>query len=120
MGGNKSKPGLNLVVLRSPQPLRLRDFYQNLLETIFEEHTDHGPIHYGAELGEVYLEIYPTKEKDGSRDGIGFQVGSLEEAIARVGREFLYKAPMQSSFGRTAMLKDPDARIIHLAERNRT
>ncbi|MBI4918459.1 glyoxalase/bleomycin resistance/extradiol dioxygenase family protein [archaeon] len=113
---SEAKPSLNLLILRSQNVDLLRDFYQTLLQVSFEQHTDHGPVHYGMQVGSVYLEIYPTKKELAQLDSPGFSVKNLDEIIARVEAKYLHKAPVDSSFGRFAIIKDPDNRLVHLVE----
>lgn len=110
------KRSLNLVVLRSPDLERAKSFYENLLSCKFDEHLDHGPKHYGISLGEVYLEIYSTKENRPSIDSFGFHVPSIDEVINKLGNECIHRAARESSFGRYAIIKDPDNRLVHISE----
>ena len=113
---SQDNPRVNLIVLRSTHQERLRDFYQNILDVQFEQHTDHGPMHYGANIGNVYFEIYPSKEATHQKDSIGFSVHGLDSIIEKTGRQYLHRPPQLSQFGRSAILKDPDGRLVHLTE----
>lgn len=107
---------LNLVVLRSKDIEGLRSFYSKLLSAEFEEHTDHGPRHYGTQIGETYLEIYTTKQTQGQLDSVGFGTDGLEATIERVGREYIHRPAADTPQGRAATLKDPDGRLVFLVE----
>ncbi len=115
-GKNSSR--LNLVVIRSTDIDRLRDFYSALLgvEFVPEKHGD-GPRHYSCQLGDVVLEIYPARDNVPSQESVGFLVPNLEEALKRVELTHIHKAPMQTDYGRLAVIRDPDGRMVHLEER---
>ena len=112
----ESMARLDLLILRSENIKRLKEFYSSLLMTKFEKHADHGPAHYGAILGEVLIELYPTKKRISNLDSPGFKVGNIDEVIQRVGNQCVYREPYQNSYGKFAMLKDPDGRLVHLTE----
>ena len=69
-------------------------------------------------LGRVYFELYPTRQTQKPIDSIGFQVESLDTTIERLGEGCLHKYPTDSNFGRFAILRDPDSRLVHLTEAN--
>ena len=106
----------NLFILRSPFPERLKSFYESLLKTTFEHHTDHCSSHYAASLGDVVIEIYLTKSALPAHDGIGFRVESIKAAIERVGEQYVRRPTAQSPYGLATLLRDPDNRIVHLTE----
>ena len=106
----------NLIILRTPDIERLRDFYARLLQVTFTRHTDHGPEHYAAPLKGLTIEIYPTKRRLEQLDGQGFSVLNLETILARVDKTALHQAPFETPVGRSAMIKDPDGRLIYLTE----
>ncbi len=107
---------INLLVLRSSDIEKLKNFYEKLLEVKFESHTDHGPLHYGALIGSVLLELYSTKKELLQLDSPGFSVSGLENVIARVEPKYVHKQSYDSDFGRMAILKDPDNRLVFLVE----
>ena len=110
------KPQINLIILRTQNLDRLKNFYEKLLDTKFDEHTDHGPIHYGSKFGEVYLEIYPTKKNIAQLDGLGFKVSDLEATLKCVDRKNIHKEIENTDLGLTAIIKDPDNRLIYLTQ----
>jgi predicted enzyme related to lactoylglutathione lyase len=109
--------GINLLILRSRDIERLKDFYQILLGIEFEKHTDHGALHYGAQIGNVYMEIYPTKTKHMPPDSPGFVVDNLEDALSRVDTKHIHSKFLDAPYCKTAMVRDADNRLIHLTER---
>ena len=54
-------PRLNLIVLRSPEPVKSVAFYQLLGIGFEQEQHGTGPVHWAAETGSVVLEIYPAQ-----------------------------------------------------------
>ncbi len=112
----KKMSSYNLTILRSNKVEQLVTFYSRLLEVNFDEHTDHGPTHHGTQVGDVYLEIYRTKNLQGQLDGIGFAMSELEKALERVGKEHLHQSIQRNGNNISAMLKDPDGRIVFLTE----
>jgi len=115
MGEGMSK--LNLVVLRTKDKARLKDFYQGIFNVEFDEHEDHCSRHYGVRVGEVYLEVYQTKSEMGQLDGLGFEVRDLEISLGLAGNDYVQKEIESTPVGRVAMLKDPDGRVIYLSEK---
>ncbi|HLC98128.1 MAG TPA: VOC family protein [Candidatus Nanoarchaeia archaeon] len=109
-------PSLILLILRSQNLEALLDFYTSLLAISFEEHTDHGPQHYGAQVGEVYLELYPTKQEQRPLDGLGFSVSNLEAALANIDQKYIRRQGEDTPFGKRATLTDPDGRFLYVKE----
>lgn len=95
----------------------LRNFYQNTFGVGFEKHTDHGPKHYGAQFGNVYLEIYLTSQELRQLDGLGFEVDNLESFLKAVDKDFIYKEIQSTPSGRFATIKHTDSRLIYLREK---
>src|SRR5437870_2420326 len=74
---------LNLVVIRSKNPLETAQWYSDVfgLEFVSEKHND-GVLHYSAPLSDGLLEIYPTDEIS-SKITFGFAVNKIRfEKIA--------------------------------------
>ncbi len=108
---------LNLLILRTGNQERLKNFYQDLFDKHFELHTDHGPRHYGARFGEVYIEIYQTSKELKQLDGLGFVVENLEEFLKKVDKENIHKKIQSALDERSAIIRDPDNRLIYLTEK---
>ena len=107
---------IDLIVLRSNSPEHLKDFYQSILSVQFEHHTDHGAPHYACTLGQITLEIYPSKNTSSVHDTVGFRVESVKATIERVGRDNVYRPEETSQFGIITMLRDTDGRLVHLTQ----
>jgi lactoylglutathione lyase len=112
---------LNLVVLRSVDLDRAVAFYSRLGLQFTRERHGSGPEHFAAALEGSVLELYPLAPDDPSTLGvrIGFQVPSLDAAIAAIGEEpgALISSPRVSEWGRRAVVADPDGHRIELLQR---
>ena len=106
---------LNLVVLRSADINRTTAFYSAVLGLEFEQHADHGPLHYGAQVGPVYMEIYPTKKQQIQLDSVGFQVTGLQHIVDNNEEAVYHKVEVREG-KRRVTLKDPDGRLVFLTE----
>jgi hypothetical protein len=111
-------PTFNLLVLRTPDPDTLANFYL-LLGLTFEKHRHGtGPEHYAAELGPCVLEIYPGDLSMPAR--LGFEVENLNTLIAELvarGTPIIIP-PKESPWGYRAVIQDPVGTKIELVERN--
>lgn len=108
---------LNLIVIRSAAPSELAAFYTTFgLDFKYHRHGG-GPLHYGADIDGVTLEIYPLKRSQTTPDltlRLGFEVTDLEAAVA--GLTVVVSPPMQSEWGYRAVVADPEGRRVELTE----
>jgi predicted enzyme related to lactoylglutathione lyase len=107
---------LNLLVLKSHQLDRVKDFYTAMGITFVEERHGDGPLHLSARVGEVVLELYPLQ--DGEADSttrLGFAVPDLDAVLARLGAAVV-SGPAMTPWSRRAVVKDPDGRRVELVE----
>ncbi|HLU11797.1 MAG TPA: VOC family protein [Oceanobacillus sp.] len=119
-----SKPTLNLIVLRTADIRATLAFYRALGMVFVEEQHGTSPVHYSCELGDIIVEIYPTKPNiapDGRQAGatmIGFRVESVERVVENLRRleTPILTEPQESEWGRRAVVQDPDGRAIELNE----
>jgi lactoylglutathione lyase len=110
---------IRLLVIRTPDMIKLADFY-NLLGLTFEYHK-HGKsrFHYSATIGHTTLEIYPLAKGQTEADKelrLGFAVEKFDNTIQLLKEkdaEFL-SGPMQTDYGYMTIVKDPDGRKIEL------
>jgi hypothetical protein len=68
---------LNLLVLKTTGPGRLRAFYAALGISFAEERHGEGPVHYAGRVGDLVLELYPLPAGAGAADAttcLGFAV----------------------------------------------
>lgn len=114
---------LKLLVIRSKDIHLLVSFYKQLgLEFEYHQHGK-GPMHYSCLIDDVVFELYPLlkdqKEVDSSTR-IGFEVENLDRTIERLKKEntLIIQMPQKSSFGYTAVVKDPDGRKLELTHKH--
>lgn len=110
---------LNLVVLRSTNPLTSVAFY-TALGCVFVQHRHaNGPIHWADETGSTVFEIYAASTKSPVTTGLrlGFLVNAVEESLAlalKAGGQVV-SPPQLSPWGWRAVLTDPDGNRVELS-----
>lgn len=62
---------LNYVVIYASDLRRSSEFYRQLGFELTEEKHGNGPKHYSLSVGDIVVEIYPTKNSDVSRIRLG-------------------------------------------------
>jgi lactoylglutathione lyase len=115
---------LGLMVLRAADPARTRRFYEALGLSFRPEQHENGVLHYASEIGSLVVEIYPGKEappRDANSAGstmIGLRVADLDRAYIAATAQGAKsrRAPADSSFGRRAVIEDPDGRVVELTQ----
>ncbi len=113
-------PRLNLLVLRSPDPSGLADFYSRL-GLAFERHWHgNGPEHFGAESGGTVLEIYPLDSTGGATAAVrlGFAVADVDKSCSDLlaAGGTAVRSPCASQWGRRAVVQDLDGHKVELTE----
>ena len=124
MSTSSASLSLNLVVLRAENPERLCQFYGALgLQFVLEQHGT-GPVHHASDLGSSVLEIYPRRAHEPASTGtrIGFRVPSLDSALNALSSESagIVQGPVATSWGRRAVVCDPEGHKVELVERTNT
>ncbi len=116
---------LSQLVLRTGHLEEARDFYEKLLTVSFtpEQHGD-GPRHYSYQLGEVLLELYPTKQKENTaqrkvKDRLGFAIENLDDLFDRIDWKYVQTDVFETENGRALELSDPDGRRVYVEEKNK-
>lgn len=90
------------------------------LELRPEQH-GHGPLHYAADVDGVVVEIYPRVGDPGGGAGatmVGLRVDSVDsvvDALRTLGAKIVSE-PKVGSWGRRAVVADPDGRPVELTE----
>ncbi len=114
---------LNLVVIFSTDIDRAEQFYRLLGLDFIKHRHGSGPEHYTCELGEMIFEIYPSQIDTDSIGSVrlGFQVVSVDTAIAELMKQGakIISLPQNSSWGRRAVVVDPDGHRVELTEKQR-
>jgi predicted enzyme related to lactoylglutathione lyase len=112
---------LNLLVLKTRQPDRLKDFYSALGIEFVEERHGEGPGHHAGRVGDLVLELYPLPDDAGPADAstrMGFlvaDVGAAVRSLEAAGGTVTTR-PRQSEWGYRAVVRDPDGRAVELCE----
>ena len=116
-----SVPFLKLLVFRTPDPNRLRRFYQALGIEFAEERHGSGPLHFAGRIGEAILELYPFEGEGAIVDStlrLGFSVTDLSETIRSLEADgaTVVSKPKPTAWGNRAVVRDPDGRSVELYE----
>jgi hypothetical protein len=111
---------LKLLVLKTPQVDRLRDFYQAIGIRLVKEKHGNGPVHYAGQVGDAILEVYPLLD-GGTADAttrIGFAVDKLADVVQALNDAgaVVASGPQQTACGLRAVVRDPDGRAVELYE----
>ncbi|MDB6024060.1 MAG: Glyoxalase/bleomycin resistance protein/dioxygenase [Verrucomicrobiales bacterium] len=120
MSHNLNPITLNLVVLKSLNPVRAVKFYTCLGLNFTSHRHGKGPEHWAAEMSGGVFEIYPQTPETPSTLGtrVGFRVPSVDSVIGRL-IEFpdsVVSPTKDSEWGRRAVLVDPDGHKVELLE----
>ena len=108
----------NLVVIRTRDMNRAREFYKALGMALVQHSHGSGPVHLACEMEGQVFEIYPLGENDlpTTSARIGFCVPSVDEAyqalLAAGGQKV--SSPRDSEWGRRAVVADPDGHRVEL------
>jgi lactoylglutathione lyase len=110
---------LNLLVLKTHQMDRLKDFYSALGVLFAEERHGDGPRHLAGRVGDLVLELYPLPDGASPADGttrLGFAVPDLDAALRSLDAvgAVLVSQPKTTPWGRRAVVRDPDGRAVEL------
>ena len=110
---------INLIVIRTDNPEKLSEFYEQLgIEFEYHQHGK-GTWHYSAKIGEIIFEIYPLmKNQEVSEKSLrlGFTIENLDQMIHDLKERNveIVKEPKESEWGYFAIIKDLDGRKIEL------
>ncbi|MEP7284489.1 MAG: VOC family protein [Chloroflexota bacterium] len=116
------KPILNLLVLRTANLDASLVFYKCLgLEFVEEQHGT-GSFHYACEIGGTVIEMFPGKpgtapdRRTAGATVLGFQVTNIDELVETLQNSgsIVLTSAQESSYGRRAVVQDPDGRAIEL------
>ena len=113
-------PRLALLVLKTVDILRLREFYGRLGIGFSEERHGTGPLHFAGQLGELTLEVYPLGEGATAERStrLGFRLPDLDSTLQALGDAgvTIRTPPTSMPWGRRAVVLDPDGRSVELIE----
>lgn len=112
-----------LLVLRSPNPALLMQFYSTLgLNFDYHQHGN-GPKHYAAQLGDMVLEIYPLTKGQNVADPhlrLGWEVANFEQVMENLEKQNfrILQTPQQTEFGYLSVVEDSDGRKVEIYRTN--
>lgn len=110
---------LKLIVLRTPDPQQLANFYTQLgLQFDYHKHGN-SPYHYSASIGKTVLEIYPLKKNQTQADAelrLGFEIDNFDNIIQQLSLQNvkIIAEAILTEFGTVAIIQDSDGRKIEL------
>jgi catechol 2,3-dioxygenase-like lactoylglutathione lyase family enzyme len=115
---------VNAVVLETGRLQEMVCFYRALGVPLVEEQHGDGPLHYACELAGAHVAIYESpageapRHDHGGATMVGFDVDSLELALdlLKACHAKVLKGPEKVSWGRRAIVLDPDGRAVELNE----
>jgi predicted enzyme related to lactoylglutathione lyase len=115
---------LSGVLLVSPDPMRLADFYRDVVgvELEAEEHAGAMP-HWGCTLGDIHFAIHPIEDFPDRRAGVGaiklafttFDVRALARRLEERGAK-LVRPIKDTGFFLSAMIQDPDGNLLEFTQ----
>lgn len=115
---------LSGVLIVSPNPKRLADFYRDVIGVALEteEHEGAKP-HWGCTLGDIHFAIHPVEDFPDGRSGVGavklafttFDVNALVDRFESHGIKPV--GPIKDTgFFLSAMIHDPDGNLLEFTQ----
>ena len=112
------------ILLISPNPKKLCEFYRATLGLPLEEEVHDGmPLHYGCSLGDVHLAIHPADGWPGAPTQnaqspvITFSTSNLKAVAERLtARGVKVTGPTDHGFGHIVSFRDPDGQLVSVLE----
>ena len=112
------------ILLISPEPKALRDFYADTLGLPLVDEIHEGvPLHYGCELGDVHFAIHPARgwpgaaTKDAQSPVIAFNTSDAEVLADRVRKAGIEASgPHDHGFAQVVSFRDPDGNLVEALE----
>jgi lactoylglutathione lyase len=110
---------LNLLVIRTKEPEKLKNQYE-LIGHKFDYHRHgNGPFHYASEMNGFVFEIYPlskSMEKADNSLRLGFEIENLKSKIDElVNSNWVILSELKNTeWGLTTVIQDLDGRKVEL------
>jgi lactoylglutathione lyase len=110
---------LRLLVLKTRQVDKVREFYQILGVPFTEERHGDGPGHYAGQASGTTIEVYPLPDDATAADTsvrLGFDVTDLDRVLKQLrglGTPIVTD-PRMTAWGYRAVVRDPDGRAVEL------
>lgn len=120
----EGEPKLELLVLRTNDLQRAKEFYSCLGFKFIEEKHGSGPTHYSTQIHNTVMEIYPGTEaeplspRNAGAVMLGLTVESLNQVIEKLAEIGISpERPIrETELGKTTTILDVDGRFIQLTE----
>jgi catechol 2,3-dioxygenase-like lactoylglutathione lyase family enzyme len=110
---------LNLLVLRCGDIEKSRAFYEIFGMTFHKHRHGSGPEHFAHADERSVFELYPAKEGERDRTGIGFSSDDLEADFQKLKEPGWKPEEIQTTdWGRSFVVRDPDGRRVEISARN--
>jgi catechol-2,3-dioxygenase len=112
------------ILLISPNPKKLCEFYRATLGLPLEEEVHDGlPLHYGCDLGDVHVAVHPADgspgvpTKNAQSPIISFGTSNLKAVARRLAaRGVKVTGPTDHGFADVISFRDPDGNFVSLLE----
>jgi predicted enzyme related to lactoylglutathione lyase len=113
-------PQMNLVVIRSKDLDRAKEFYEQIGLTFQRHAHGGGPEHLACEMSSFVFEIYPLADGHPSTEStrIGFAVPNVDGLMGRLAASgaTIQRQPKDSPWGRRAVVRDFDNHLVELTQ----
>ena len=116
------------ILLISPDPRALADFYRNALGLLLQDEEHPGvPLHYGCDVGGVHLAIHssagfvgvPTRDAQSPVIVLGTSsVKAVAERLSANGVQII--GPTDHGFGLIVSFRDPDGNLVEVLQEYKT
>ena len=108
---------LSLLVLKTHQLERLKDFYTAVGISFAKEKHGDGPLHLAARIGDVVIEFHPLDAEPGPANPFTRTAKGARslKVLAKLGAAVV-SGPRVTEWGRRAVVKAPDGRKVEVVQ----
>ena len=116
--------GVTTILLISPDPAALAEFYRKVLDLPLEDEEHPGlPLHYGCDLGGVHLAIHSSEgfpgipPRNGQGPAIVLGTSNVKAVLERLTASGVQTTgPSDHGFGLVVSFRDPDGNRVEILE----